>query len=415
LGWKWELVLAALLLPLPTMLPVVGRALLACEMMFACTARCFGSANPLKDVALGIVLSATVGFLSIPAMVCQPVRAMAAMPVATTAFSSDLRYRLGPGDRVRMSVFKIPGYEGVAEVIADGTASFPRIGSIPVAGLTLDQARARISKAYARHLRRPIVSLDLVSSRPMRITVTGEVQRPGLYSLDRSGSYQLDSSGDATGSAPSTTIQSSGFPTMVEAIQKAGGITARGDLRAVVLKRQLGPGPQRELRVNFWEALRDGKQIENPILFDGDVVMVTAADEFSYEDLIKIGASTFAPDTIGVNVVGEVMRPGPVRVRANSHLSNAVLGAGGFVKERASVSNVQLLRLEPNGTITQKQVRFSPSDPLGSDNNPALRDGDVIVVNRNRRSALNDAVRATLEPVGPVINAASLLRLLGVN
>ena len=76
------------------------------------------------------------------------------------------------------------------------------------------------------------------------------------------------------------------------------------------------------------------------------------------------------------------------------------MGAGGFVKERASVSNVQLLRLEPNGTITQQQVRFSPSDPLGSDNNPALLEGDVIVVNRNRRSAFNDAVRATLEPVG---------------
>jgi len=102
-------------------------------------------------------------------------------------------------------------------------------------------------------------------------------------------------------------------------------------------------------------------------------------------------------------------------VRANSTLSNAVLAAGGFVKERASVSNLQLFRLEANGTVTQKQVRFSPSDPLGSDNNPALREGDVVVVNRNRRAAVNDAVRATLEPVGPVINAASLLRLLGVN
>ncbi|MEA5400720.1 SLBB domain-containing protein [Synechococcus sp. BA-124 BA4] len=359
--------------------------------------------------------AAVINLLAFSPTIYLPLSVMAATPVAPTLFSGDLRYRLGPGDRVRMSVFKIPGYEGLAEVIADGTASFPRIGSIFVAGLTLDQARDRISKAYSRFLRRPIVSLDLVAARPMRITVTGEVQRPGLYSLDRSGNYQLDNAGDVAGSAGSTTIQSSGWPTMVEAIQKAGGITARGDLRAVILRRQFGPGSQRELRVNFWEALRDGRQIENPILFDGDVVMVTPADDLSYPDLIKIGASTFAPDTIGVNVVGEVMRPGVVKIRANSHLSNAVLSAGGFVKERASVSNVQLLRLEPNGTITQKQVRFNPSDPLGSDNNPALQDGDVIVVNRNRRSAFNDAVRATLEPVGPVINAASLLRLLGVN
>jgi polysaccharide biosynthesis/export protein len=359
--------------------------------------------------------AAVINLLAFSPTIFLPPNGMAASPGGNALFSRDLRYRLGPGDRVKMSVFKIPGYEGMAEVIADGTASFPRIGSIYVSGLTLDQARDRIAKAYSRFLRRPIVSLDLVAARPMRITVTGEVQRPGLYSLDRSGSYQLDSAGDVAGSTVSTAIQSSGWPTMVEAIQKAGGITARGDLRAVILKRQLGPGPQRELRVNFWEALRDGRQIENPILFDGDVVMVTPADDLSYTDLIKIGTTTFAPDTIGVNVVGEVMRPGIVRIRANSHLSNAVLGAGGFVKERASVNNLQLLRLEPNGTITQKQLRFNPSDPLGSENNPALQDGDVIVVNRNRRSAFNDAVRATLEPVGPVINAASLLRLLGVN
>jgi polysaccharide export outer membrane protein len=338
---------------------------------------------------------------------------MQAMEMAPMSFASDLRYRLGPGDRIQMSVFKVPGYEGVADVIADGTASFPRIGSVPVAGLTLDQARERIRQAYGRYLRRPIVSLSLVYARPMRITVTGEVQRPGLYSLDRSGSYQLESTGNTTGDASPTSIQSSGWPTLVEAIQKAGGITARGDLRAVVLKRRVGLGPQREFRVNFWEALRDGKQIENPILFDGDVVMVEAADEFSQEDLIKIGSSTFAPDTIGVNVVGEVMRPGVVRVRANSQLSNALFAAGGVAKERASTSNIQLFRLEPNGTIMQKQVRFSPSDPLGSANNPALQEGDVVVVNRSRRAAINDAVRATLEPVGPVINAASLLRLLG--
>ncbi|MCP9901321.1 MULTISPECIES: SLBB domain-containing protein [unclassified Cyanobium] len=335
--------------------------------------------------------------------------------MAPSGFSSDLRYRLGPGDRIRMSVFKVPGYEGTAEVIADGTASFPRIGSVPVAGLTLDQARQRIGAAYGRYLRRPSVSLDLVYARPMRITVTGEVQRPGLYSLDRSGSFQLESAGATAGSSQPTTIQASGWPTLVEAIQKAGGITARGDLRAVVLKRRVGSGPQQELLVNFWEALRDGQQIDNPILFDGDVVMVTQADTFSYEDLIKIGSSTFAPDTIGVNVVGEVVRPGVIRVRANSHLSNAVLAAGGFVKERASVGNLQLFRLESNGTVTKKEVRFSPSDPLGSDNNPALREGDVVVVNRNRRAAVNDAVRATLEPVGPIINAASLLRLLGAN
>ena len=56
------------------------------------------------------------------------------------------RYRLGPGDRLRMSVFKIEGYQAVVEVLSDGTINLPRLGSVPVWGLTLDEARTRISQ-----------------------------------------------------------------------------------------------------------------------------------------------------------------------------------------------------------------------------------------------------------------------------
>jgi putative tricarboxylic transport membrane protein len=53
-----------LLLGLALNLSLIADAgfIVASSLLFACTARCFGSANPLKDVALGIVLSATAYF-----------------------------------------------------------------------------------------------------------------------------------------------------------------------------------------------------------------------------------------------------------------------------------------------------------------------------------------------------------------
>jgi polysaccharide export outer membrane protein len=50
-------------------------------------------------------------------------------------------------------------------------------------GLTMDEARQRITDGYQQILRRPIVYLDLVEQRPVRVTVTGQVGRPGVFTL----------------------------------------------------------------------------------------------------------------------------------------------------------------------------------------------------------------------------------------
>ncbi|MFM9103825.1 MAG: polysaccharide biosynthesis/export family protein, partial [Cyanobium sp.] len=92
------------------------------------------------------------------------------------------RYRLGPGDRLRMSVFKVEGYAAEVEVLSDGTINLPRLGSVPVWGLIMDEARRRITAGYDRYLRSPLVYLDLISPRPVRVTLVGEVQKPGFYS-----------------------------------------------------------------------------------------------------------------------------------------------------------------------------------------------------------------------------------------
>jgi len=321
-------------------------------------------------------------------------------------------YHLGPGDRVKSSVFHMEGYETVAEVLSDGTINLPRLGSVSVWGLTMDQARARITTGYRRILRHPIVYIDLVEARPVRISISGEVQRPGLYSIGRGGTNQLSSGGNTT---PSTIIQTSGWPTLVDALQRAGGLTAYGDLKNITVERSTGgPGsPVRTLQFDFFKVLRNGGQVTNPLLYDGDSILVPRADHLTEAEMLAVASSTFAPDTISVNVVGEVERPGAQNVKANSPLSGALLSAGGLTR-RANPSTVRLLRLESSGSIKQATISFNPAAPLGSPQNPPLQQGDVVVVDRHGWAKANDSLRSAMEPIAPIINAASLFRLLGI-
>ena len=323
-----------------------------------------------------------------------------------------VRYRLGPGDRLKMTVFRMEGYETSAEVMSDGALNLPRLGTVPVWGLTMDEARARITRGYAAILRRPIVYLDLLQARPVRISVSGEVQRPGLYSIGQGGTNQLASSG--TG-ASATAIQSAGWPTLVDAMQRAGGLTAYGDLRQVTIQRRSGGAgsPVRTMQYDFLKVLETGGPTDNPLVYDGDSVMIPRAEQLSQAELLKVASSTFAPDTISVNVVGEVERPGAQAIKANSPLSQALLSAGGLTR-RASAGNVRMLRLEPNGTIRQATVAYNPTAAMGADQNPSLQQGDVVIVDRHGWAKANDGLRSAVEPIAPLVNAGSLFRLLGM-
>ena len=135
--------------------------------------------------------------------------AVRSLPAPPNLPPQTYRYRLAPGDRLVTSVFKIEGYEAEVQVLSDGTINLPRLGTVVVWGLTLEEARQRITDGYSRFLRRPLVYLDLVEQRPVRVTVTGEVLRPGIFTLPVSFKGSSKSAKDAT----SVSLDGGGWPT----------------------------------------------------------------------------------------------------------------------------------------------------------------------------------------------------------
>ena len=321
------------------------------------------------------------------------------------------RYRLAPGDRLLTSVFKIEGYEAQVQVLSDGTINLPRLGTIQVWGLTLEEARQRITAGYSRFLRRPLVYLDLVEQRPVRVTVTGQVLRPGVFTLPVNSQGSIGTSGESTGVG----ADGGGWPTMIDVIQKAGGISATGDLaRLELLRPSPSPGgPTQSYVFDYLTVLKDGGFAPNPLIYDGDSIRVHKATSPVNVDLLTTAASNFAPTVINVQVVGEVFAPGVVQVGSNAPLSRAILASGG-VTRRGSVKRVDLIRMDREGRTTVKQLRYDPNAVLSSANNPPLRNGDVVVVDRNAFTKVTDTMTDAMLPLEPVVDAASVFRLLGM-
>ncbi|XWK90926.1 MAG: SLBB domain-containing protein [Phormidium sp.] len=252
-------------------------------------------------------------------------------------------------------------------------------------------------------------SLEIVSSsiaadpsQPLNVAVVGEVSRPGTYLIQPFRPAQ-----GVPGALPSF----AGLPTLSQAIQQAGGITPLADVRRIEIRRSTRLGTQQILVSNFWQLLQSGDRSQDLILQQGDTIFVPTAQNIDPSEAPQIASSSISPATIRVNVVGEVVRGGILQVPANTSLNQAVLAAGGFNPTRARSSYVELLRLNPNGTVTKRNITINFSRGINENENPILRDNDVIVVNRSFAAQVTDGLRIFLDPISNFFSIFNLIRI----
>lgn len=301
-------------------------------------------------------------------------------------------YVLGTGDRLQIDVFESPEYSGEYEVLPDGTLRMPFINAISVRGLTIEDTSSLISRQYAAILRRPLVSVRLLETRPLLLAVTGEVNRPGSYQV--------------------SLTESEGVPTVTQAIQQAGGITQLADIRSIQVQRRGldGQDPPAVITVDLWKLLREADLRQDIALQDGDRIIVPEAPVIELDEATEVASATFSPEQMPVNVVGEVGNPGTIQVPPNTPLNQAILAAGGFTN-RSRRGRVDLVQLNPNGTVTKREIEVDLSVNANGENNPLLRPYDTVIVNRSTFTRVTDVLARALSPVTAVF---SLLNLLGL-
>lgn len=92
-------------------------------------------------------------------------------------------YRIGSGDKVRVTVLELQDMTVETDVADDGTIGLPLVGSLQVAGRTAPEVRAALSERLARdYIKDPKVNVEVTRYRPFY--VLGQVNRPGSYPFE---------------------------------------------------------------------------------------------------------------------------------------------------------------------------------------------------------------------------------------
>ncbi|HEX4012529.1 MAG TPA: polysaccharide biosynthesis/export family protein [Candidatus Cybelea sp.] len=200
---------------------------------------------------------------------------LAALSVALCAFApsfarAETAYIIQPGDQLQVMVFGGPGITAIqvplqvqpattiaplsqaVTVLADGTISYPLIGSIHVAGLTPDAAGKLIAGALTAYVRHPTVSVLVAKSTPSTIKVLGSVDHNGQIELQK---------GDR----------------LADVLAKAGVSSySYPDLNHITVNRVVD-GVRHVYNYDLYNMLLNADDSADPLLQPGDVVYVPKA------------------------------------------------------------------------------------------------------------------------------------------
>jgi polysaccharide export outer membrane protein len=85
-----------------------------------------------------------------------------------------------PGDVVRIAVWREPDYSGEYAVDARGRLTLPQLGTMVVTNRSSEWLADSITAAYKKFLDNPSITVTVL----MRVTVSGEVVKPGFVQAD---------------------------------------------------------------------------------------------------------------------------------------------------------------------------------------------------------------------------------------
>lgn len=195
-------------------------------------------------------LVAVVGLVAAAAGLLGGTSASAQSRAATppTAQSRDSAYRVRPGDKLFISVWKEEGLAQTAIVRPDGGFTFPLAGELNATDKTVAALAEEIRARLVRLIPEAVVTVDVAELRGARVYIIGQVQMPGEFIMVST----LD---------------------VLQALSMAGGVTAFASPGDIKILRRSAEG-QRAIPFDYDAIIRGRDLAQNITLEDGDVVIV---------------------------------------------------------------------------------------------------------------------------------------------
>jgi polysaccharide export outer membrane protein len=301
-------------------------------------------------------------------------------------------YRLGPGDAVAIVVQRFADFNSQSVISPEGQITHPILGKVNLQGLTIDQAQEVVRRQVDRFIINPVVLVSLSSQRPVQVSLSGEVARPGLYPLQP---------------------QASRISTL---LLTAGGTREGADLRAVKVRRPMPDGSVSEETLDFFTPLKEGKSLPDPRLQDGDTIFVPKLDLATLNgyDRTVVSRSTFVKPKITVRVLSYARNGLNQVVLDNGSTFVDALAATGLSPDNVNLKKIALVRFDAQQKKAVTLELNGKNAILGDPSqNVPLQDNDVIVINRNLVGRITYALNVFTQPFRDVLGFLLFFKQLG--
>jgi polysaccharide biosynthesis/export protein len=269
------------------------------------------------------------------------------------AVSASADYKIGPGDVLEITIWRFEDLSGTFKVTSEGYVNHILIGSIKVAGSSAEEVQLNLTRILSgKYIRNPRVKVTIKEYHNLRISLLGEIKKPGVIELDRE-------------------------ITLLDAIVMAGGPTDKaGDV--VTLFREKGKDengkPKVEITtIDISNLLLKKEEDNNFILQNNDTILVSSDLGASFTDrILNRNLNRFY-------VVGQVKNVGSYPYIKGYTVLNAILDAGGLA-EYAVPNNTRVFR-NTGGQETAFDIRLKDILFDGDKStNIEIMPGDLIIV-----------------------------------
>jgi protein involved in polysaccharide export with SLBB domain len=249
-------------------------------------------------------------------------------PPADVSASDD--YQLGPGDHLIVYLWGRAEKEYQLTVDREGKVFIPTAGEIVAWGLTIEQFEQKAQRLLSTVYSDFELNVSLGKIRSMRIYVTGEVMKPGAYTV-------------------------SSLTSLFNAIYIAGGPNERGSMRDIQLMRAGKP----VATVDLYRLLLAGDNSTDLRLRTGDVVFVPVSGP-------------------RVAIRGEIKRPAVYEL-SGQQTARDLLTLAGRPTAQAYLDRVMLERVSGNGEWEVRDLDLAATD--STERTPfVLKDGDRLTI-----------------------------------
>ena len=239
-----------------------------------------------------------------------PTSAKDLSPIIATEGSVDVNeYFVGPGDNIFLSI------SGVRELVynliinQEGWIYLPQVGGIDLNNLTLAQAKNKMVESINHYYKNVQIFISLIDFRIIKVSLLGDVKKPSSFIITANSR-------------------------LMDLVSLSDELTETSNIRNIKIISKKNSTKIYDL-LSFE---RFGNYAQNPLLREGDVVIVDRVDK-------------------SVTINGLIKYPGEYAYVKGESIYNLIQLAGGFLST-AKIDTIEVVRFYDNG-ISQKSEFFS--------------------------------------------------------